>query len=105
MFEPIVKAENEIRNVTLPIVKLSEKEVFNSEKLELPSVIEIGKIKHSLNSAFVKFENPSATFISASLALIIDFAALIYILVFIPYNKDGKSKGGGRINSGGPRKI
>jgi hypothetical protein len=105
MFEPIVKVENEIRNITVPIIKKSEKDLFESKKLELPSVIEIGKIKHSLNSAFVKFENPSATFISASLALIIDFAALIYILVFIPYYKERKPKGTGRINSAGPRKI
>jgi len=63
---------------------------------------ELGTIKHTFNSAFIKKEYPTATAFSLFLSLIIDFAALLYILVFIPFNTGQKK---GRIETTGPNRI
>lgn len=99
MLDDIVIAENEIRNKAESF--LNRNDIFSNPKLETSEEDEICTIKHTINSAFVEFENPSATIFSFFLSIIIDLAALIYILVFIPYHK--KTKKGGRLNSGPQR--
>lgn len=61
---------------------------FAYEELSLSEHNQQSTIKHTLKSAFVDMPNPSASFFSLFLSLIIDLAALIYILLFIPYNKN-----------------
>ena len=100
MLNKMVEVENDIRAKTESF--FGGKEIFEYPALVPSEENEIGTIKHTINSAFVKFENPSATVFSFFLSIIIDVAALIYILVFIPYHR--KSKKGGRINSG-PQRI
>lgn len=100
MLDKMVEAENQIRTKTESF--LNTKDVFDYPPLKPSSENEIGTIKHTINSAFVKKENPAATAFSLFLSLIIDLSALLYIVVFIPYNSS--SKKGGRINNG-PKRI
>lgn len=99
MLDMMVEAENQIRTKTESF--LNNENIFDYPPLKASDQNEIGTIKHTINSAFVKFENPSATIFSFFLSIIIDLAALIYILVFIPYHK--KTKKGGRLHSGPQR--
>jgi hypothetical protein len=101
MLDDMVIVENTIRTEAESF--LGSKTVFSHQPLKSSNENEIGTIKHSLNSAFVKKESPTATAFSLFLSLIIDFAALLYIVVFIPYNKVSKTEG--RINSNGPKRI
>ena len=98
--DDMVEAENQIRSKTESYFNKSD--IFKYPELKPSVENEIGTIKHTINSAFLKFENPSATIFSFFLSIIIDLAALIYILVFIPYNQSRKK--GGRLSSG-PQKI
>jgi hypothetical protein len=99
MLDKMVEVENQIRTKTESF--LDNENIFDYPPLKPSDQNEIGTIKHTINSAFVKFENPSATVFSFFLSIIIDLAALIYILVFIPYNKSSNKKG--RLNSGPQR--
>lgn len=101
MLDDMVVVENTIRTEAESF--LDNKSIFPYEPLKSSNENEIGTIKHTLNSAFVKKESPTATAFSLFLSLIIDFAALLYIVVFIPYNRVSKNKG--RINSNGPKRI
>jgi hypothetical protein len=85
MLDDMVTAENTIRSETESFFDRTD--IFSHEKLKPSNENEIGTIKHSFNSAFVKWESATATVFSLFLSLIIDFAALLYILVFIEYNK------------------
>lgn len=98
--DKLVEVENQIRAKTKSF--LGDNINFVNPALQPSNQNEIGTIKHTINSAFIEFENPSATVFSFFLSIIIDVAALIYILVFIPYNKTPKR--GGRLNSG-PQRI
>lgn len=95
MLDKMVTAENLIRSKAESA--LNRKDLFPHDPLKPSNENEIGTIKHSFNSAFVKQENPTAMIFSFFLSLMIDFAALLYILVFIPYNI-GKKRG--RIGNG-----
>lgn len=101
LLDKMVEAENQIRSKAKAV--LGGKDIFTTPKLEPSSQNEIGTIKHTFNSAFVKFENPSATILSLFLSLIIDLAALLHIVVFIPYKKNNGK--GGRLNNNGPQRI
>lgn len=101
LLDKMVEAENQIRSKAKSF--LDKEDLFGYPKLLPSSENEIGTIKHTINSAFVKLENPSATIFSLFLSLIIDLAALLYIVVFIPYKKANRK--GGRLNSNGPQKI
>lgn len=101
MLDDMVIVENSIRTQAESF--LNNKSIFPNDPLKSSNENEIGTIKHTLNSAFVKKESPTATAFSLFLSLIIDFAALLYIIVFIPYNR--VSKNIGRINSNGPKRI
>jgi hypothetical protein len=99
MLDNMVQAENEIRSRTASFI--GTEEIFSNTPLKPSGENEIGTIKHTIDSAFNKKENPSATWFSLFLSLIIDLAALLYIMVFIPYKISGRK---GRINKG-PQRI
>lgn len=101
MLDKMVTAENIIRSQTISF--LGSEDIFSHPPLESSNENELGTIKHSFNSAFIKGESFTATAFSLFLSLIIDFSALIYILVFTPYNR--KKKTGGRIHTNGPKTI
>lgn len=101
MLDDMVQAENEIRSRTRTASSIGTDEIFSNTPLKPSGQNEIGTIKHTIDSAFNKKENPSATWFSFFLSLIIDLAALLYIMVFIQY-KSGTRKG--RVNSG-PQSI
>lgn len=100
MLDKMVEAENQIRAKAESF--LNNSDLFSYPPLKPSNENEIGTIKHTIYSAFVKVENIAATAFSLFLSLIIDLSALLYIVVFIPYNSS--SKKGGRINSG-PKRI
>jgi hypothetical protein len=100
MLDKMVETENQIRSKAESF--LNTENIFDYPALKPSTENEIGTIKHTINSAFVKRENMSATIFSLFLSIIIDLAALLYILVFIPY-KTEKPKGG-RLNRG-PNRI
>lgn len=102
MLDKMVTVENLIRSKTESF--LSNSEVFPHDPLKSSNENEIGTIKHSFNSAFIKWESTTATVFSLFLSLIIDFAALLYILVFIPYNKTTGGGNKGRLTTG-PKRI
>jgi hypothetical protein len=79
----------------------NDAEKFEFSHLDPSAQNQLGTIKYALHDAFVTMPNASATYFSLFLALIIDLAALLYILFFIRYNKPVAQ---GRI-SGGPRQI
>lgn len=99
MLDNMVQAENEIRSRTASFIGTDE--IFSNTPLKPSGENEIGTIKHTIDSAFNKKENPSATWFSLFLSLIIDLAALLYIMVFIPYKISTRK---GRVNSG-PQSI
>ena len=103
MLDKIVETENLIRSKTESF--FNNNNVFSHTALKASDQNEIGTIKHSFNSAFVKRDYPTAMMFSSFLSLIIDFSALLYILVFIAYNKTAKTKKEGRIANNGSRKI
>lgn len=103
MLDDMVSAENTIRSETESF--LNRTDLFTYEKLKPSNENEIGTIKHSFNSAFIKWESTTAAVFSLFLSLIIDFAALLYILVFIPYNKQSRGGNGGRLINNGPKRI
>lgn len=67
---------------------------FTYQELEASFNKEIGTIKHSFTSAFVEREQPATAAVSLFLSLVIDLAALLYIMLFVPYNKN---RSGGRL--------
>jgi hypothetical protein len=94
LLDGIVKTNNQIGAKTKSHVA-----DFEFEELSPSDHNQIGTIKHSLTSAFITKDNPTATYFSLFLSLIIDLSALLYILLFIPYNKQrGKSRIGNSPN-------
>lgn len=89
LLDDIVEAENAIRTKVASFLNKPEEEVFSTEKLTPNSVNEAGTIQHTLKKAFIEWEIPSATLFSLFFSLIIDLAALLYIIVFYkkPKNK------------------
>lgn len=98
MLDDLVEAENYVRIQTSSF--LGNDDFFSRPSLRPSAESGIGTIKHTLRKAFVEREEPSATFFSLFFSLIIDLAALLYILVFIPYKKQKRVQGNGRINQG-----
>lgn len=97
------EAENSIRGIAVSHLNSSEGDIFSREQLEIPSIGEVGTIKHTLQKAFVEGEEPTAIVFGIFFSLIIDLAALIYVLVFYKYNKASKNAKGPV--SVGPREI
>ncbi len=94
ILDDIIKANNQIGTKTKS--RIGD---FPFVELETSEHNQIGTIKHTLKSAFVDKESPSATFFSIFLSLIIDLSALFYILLFVPYNTVGGNR------SRGPRRV
>lgn len=61
---------------------------FSFVQLDPSEETQLGTIKHSINSAFIQWESKSATLFSLFISLVIDLAALLYILFFVPFNKN-----------------
>lgn len=70
---------------------------YKSQRVDPSQDTQIGTIKHSINSAFIDWDSPSATFFSIVLSVILDGVGLMFIMVFIPFNNH---MGRPRINSG-----
>lgn len=92
MLDDLVSGENFIRSQTIAL--LGSDEVFSNEALKPSSANEIGTIKHTVERAFLKGENKSATVFALFISLVIDLAALLYILVFVRYNRQADPKRG-----------
>ena len=90
MLDDLVDAENYIR--TQASAFLNNQDIFSTQALKPHSVAESGTIKHSLQKAFIDKENPTATVFSLFFCLIIDLAALLYVLVFYKYKGSSKNK-------------
>lgn len=86
ILDGIIKANNQIGAKTHSHLK-----DFKYEPLETSAQNQIGTIKHTIKSAFIDMDSPSATFFSFFLSLIIDLSALFYILLFVPYRKTSGS--------------
>jgi hypothetical protein len=96
LLDRLVRANNMIGENTR-----SKAAMFAYTQLVPSEQTEIGTIKHAINSAFVKWDSPSATLFALGISLVIDLAALVYIMVFIPF---GGVAGKSRIASG-PKPI
>lgn len=83
-----VKTYNDICKTTielLPSFECKEKKEFNTE---------VGNLTHTYNSAFIRMENPSATFINAFLSLFIDFLVPIFIFLTVKTGSGGSNSNG-----------
>lgn len=89
----IQQAEGNIRNNTTAYLRGvgANTDVFTNPPLKPSIESERGTIKYSLHKAFVEKENPIATIFSIFFSVIIDFAALLFIIA-ITYNKVKGSK-------------
>lgn len=101
MLDDLVEAENYIRSQASSL--LGNDSYFSNIALTPSEESGIGTIKHTFTKAFIERKEPSATAFSLFFSLIIDLAALLYILVFIPYNRTKTAKAQGRIS--GPQRI
>ncbi|MEM9991700.1 MAG: hypothetical protein AAF738_08050, partial [Bacteroidota bacterium] len=61
---------------------------FNPIKTEQ---LQVGKISHSFRSAFVKMDNPQATFIAALASLAVDFLVPVFLLLTVGKNSSSSS--------------
>jgi hypothetical protein len=61
---------------------------------------QLGTIKHSLESAFVKWENPTASIFSSFFSLIIDLIPLGFLFLVFPYNSNKRKN-----TTTGPRSL
>lgn len=85
MLRSVVQKNNEVVNMVI-----SKGIPIGSRELADPDNTRVGSITHSLQSAFVVRDKLSVTIFCVFLSLVIDLAALVYILLFIPYAKNGK---------------
>ena len=97
LLDEIIEANNSIGSKTDAYLRKNAGTDFNYDRLETSDENQLGTIKHTISSAFVKWDNPTATWFSLFISLIIDLAALFYILLFVPYDK---KRGRARINNG-----
>jgi hypothetical protein len=97
LLDEIIEANNSIGAKTDAYLRKSAGTDFNYHKLETSDENQLGTIKHTITSAFVKWDNPTATWFSLFISLILDLSALFYILLFVPYDK---RRGIARINNG-----
>lgn len=92
MLEDIRKTNNEfIGNPTKSYLgSLTNSVDFKFEELTESDQRQVGTIKHSLESAFVKWENPTASFFASFFSLIIDLIPLGFLFLVFPYNSTKK---------------
>jgi hypothetical protein len=73
---------------------------FEFTALEESDQRQVGTIKHSLESAFVKWENPTASIFSSLFSLIIDLIPLGFLFLVFPYNSNKRNT-----SPAGPRSL
>lgn len=91
MLEDIRKTNNKIGSTVKNYLgnKMNSKS-FNYSVLEESDQRQIGTIKHSLESAYVKWENPTATFFATFFSFIIDLIPLGFLFLVFPYSSNKK---------------
>ncbi|NOQ75782.1 MAG: hypothetical protein GQ574_27490 [Crocinitomix sp.] len=90
LLEELRKTNNNIGNSFKSYI--ADTVLYNFQLLEESDERQVGTIKHSLESAFVKFENPSATFFGTFFSLIIDLIPLGFLFLVFPYTKNSQRK-------------
>lgn len=89
MLEDLRKANNEMGNtVSNHLASLTNPINFQYTPLNESDQRQLGTIKHSLESAFVKWENPTASVFSSFFSLIIDLIPLGFLFLVFPYNSN-----------------
>jgi hypothetical protein len=90
MLEDLRKTNNEsVGNPAKSYLgSLTNKVDFKLTELEDSEQRQVGTIKHSLESAFVKWENPTASFFASFFSLIIDLIPLGFLFLVFPYNSN-----------------
>lgn len=82
-------ANNDIGSSTksfLTSLAYNKNEDFYYTQLTQSKETQIGTIKHTLNSAFIKWDEPTATVFALFFSIIIDLAVLIFIFLAFSYN-------------------
>lgn len=90
MLEDIRKTNNEVigNPVKSYLSNLNNSSEFSFKELKESDQRQLGTIKHSLESAFVKWENPTASIFSSFFSLIIDLIPLGFLFLVFPYNSN-----------------
>jgi hypothetical protein len=90
MLEDIRKINNEVigNPVNSYLSNLNNNSNFSYTELKESDQRQLGTIKHSLESAYVKWENPVATFFSTFFSLVIDLIPLGFLFLVFPYNSN-----------------
>jgi hypothetical protein len=100
MLEDLRKTNNKIGNTVKNYLdNKTNSESFTYTILKESDQRQLGTIKHSLESAYVKFENPTATFFSTFFSFVIDLIPLGFLFLVFPYESNKKNK------STGPRSL
>ena len=89
MLETIRKTNNEIGNSTKNYLATKNDTTYTFELLSESDQRQVGTIKHSLESGFVKWVNPTATLFSSFFSVIIDIIPLGFLFLVFPYTKGG----------------
>ena len=91
MLEDLRKSNNKIGSTIKNYLdKKTNTPSFNYKILAESDQRQIGTIKHSLESAYVKWENPTATFFATFFSFIIDLIPLGFLFLVFPYNSNKK---------------
>ncbi|WP_405570139.1 hypothetical protein [Winogradskyella sp. Asnod2-B02-A] len=94
MLEDLRKTNNEVigNPVKGYLGSLTNKVDFNFNELKESDQRQVGTIKHSLESAFVKWENPTASIFASFFSLIIDLIPLGFLFLVFPYNSNKRKQ-------------
>lgn len=95
IIDDITIHNNRLASITETYLQSKNCDSLHYERLKPSSQNEINSIKFAMQNGFVEMPSASATYFSLFLSLIIDLAALLYILFFVA---SGKQKVKGRIN-------
>ncbi len=101
MLEDLRKTNNDlIGNPVKSYLGSLNKVDFKFTELAESDVRQLSNIGHSLESAFVKWENPVATFFASFFSLIIDLIPLGFLFLVFPYNSNKRKNA-----TTGPRSL
>jgi hypothetical protein len=102
MLEDIRKTNNEVigNPVKSYLSNLNNSSNFSITELKESDQRQLGTIKHSLESAYVKWENPVASFFATFFSLVIDLIPLGFLFLVFPYNSRNR-----RNKLSGPRSL
>ena len=92
MIEDISKTNNEVigNPVKSYLSNLNNSSNFSFTELKESDQRQLGTIKHSLESAYVKWENPVASFFATFFSLVIDLIPLGFLFLVFPYNSGNR---------------